>query len=135
MNINNVIICVDDERIVLESLRNQLRSQYSGRYLFETADNAEEALELINELVLEKFNIVIIVSDWLMPGVKGDEFLIQVHKKHPNIVKIMLTGQADSDAIKNAFENAALLRCLSKPWKAEELFETIETGISKLNIN
>ena len=42
---------------------------------------------------------IIIVSDWLMPGMKGDEFLIQVHQKFPHIVKVLLTGQADSEAI------------------------------------
>jgi len=44
-----VILCVDDERIVLESLRTQLRQAFGDAYLYEGAEDAEEALEVINE--------------------------------------------------------------------------------------
>jgi len=67
--------------------------------LYEVAENADEAWEVIEELVEEECDILIVVSAWLMPGIKGDEFLIALHKKYPNIVKVMLTGQADQDAI------------------------------------
>ena len=78
----------------------------------------------------ENISLIIIVSDWLMPGTKGDEFLIQVHAKYPQIVKIMLTGQADLAAIERAKKLANLYRCLFKPWDENELVETIETGLN-----
>jgi len=93
------------------------------------AESADEALEIIEELYEEDHEIIVIVSDWLMPGMKGDEFLIQVHEKYPNIVKVMLTGQADDDAIERAQNEAHLHRCLYKPWNAKELIETIRSGI------
>ncbi|MAT38901.1 MAG: hypothetical protein CL946_04785 [Ectothiorhodospiraceae bacterium] len=87
---------------------------------------------MIDELVAEDVRIMVIVSDWLMPGIKGDEFLIKVHEKYPGIVTVMLTGQADALAIEQAREKANLLRCLHKPWTEEELIETITLGLEKV---
>jgi response regulator RpfG family c-di-GMP phosphodiesterase len=126
------ILCVDDESMILESLREQIQNRLGDEYVYETAENAAEGLEVIQELVDEGTDVLIIVSDWLMPGQKGDEFLIEVHKKFPGIVKVMLTGQADEAAIKNAKENANLHACLFKPWSEEELVNTITSGLKKL---
>jgi DNA-binding NtrC family response regulator len=128
---NKAILCVDDEQIVLDCLREQILSDFRDDYLCETANSAEEAWEVIDELVAEKITLLVIVSDWLMPGVKGDEFLIAVHQKFPNIVKVILTGQADRSAIQRAEEQANLFRCLHKPWNTEELLTTIRLGIER----
>ncbi|ATS18457.1 response regulator [Synechococcus sp. PCC 6717] len=125
-----VILCVDDERVILESLRTQLRTAFGERYFYETAESAEEALEIIDELQGDSADIIVIVSDWLMPKVRGDEFLIQVHQRFPKVVKVMLTGQADEAAIQRAIEQANLHRCLYKPWHSDELVETIRSGLS-----
>ena len=130
--VKKAILCVDDERIILDSLKEQIENKLGDEYIYETAENAEEGLEVIEELVAENTEVLIIVSDWLMPGIKGDEFLIEVHKKFPGIVKVMLTGQASEDAITNAKENADLHACLFKPWKEDELINTIKEGLKKL---
>ncbi len=127
-----VILCVDDERIVLDSLRSQLQGSFGNAYLYEVAEDAEEALEVIEEFRDDESKIIIIISDWLMPGMKGDKFLIRVHQEFPNIIKILLTGQADESAIKRAEEQANLHCCLPKPWSEEELVETIKSGLAKL---
>jgi CheY-like chemotaxis protein len=127
-----VILCVDDEEVVLDSLKIQLKNFFADQYLYEVAESADEAMEVIEELNLEDKPVIVIVSDWLMPGIKGDEFLIQVHQKFPKVVKIMLTGQADEAAIARATQYANLHRCLHKPWTGEELIETIKSGLQKL---
>jgi CheY-like chemotaxis protein len=128
-----VILCVDDEVVVLNSLKIQLKKEFGDAYLYEVAENADEALEIIEELKEEEeSDILVIVSDWLMPGIKGDEFLIRVHEKHPNIVKVMLTGQADELAIERVKEQAKLHRCLYKPWDRKELIEAIKSGLAKI---
>ncbi|MBF0469677.1 MAG: response regulator [Desulfamplus sp.] len=127
-----VILCVDDEKFVLDTLRTQITSHYGSDYECEIAENAEEALELIEEYHIDNLDLIIIVSDWLMPGIKGDEFLVRVHQKFPDIVKVMLTGQADADAIDRVKREASLHRCLHKPWKEHDLIETIKTGLEKL---
>ncbi|HEY9299438.1 MAG TPA: response regulator, partial [Phormidium sp.] len=100
--------------------------------VYEVAESADEALEIIEELQSEQTDILVIVSDWLMPGIKGDEFLIRVHEKYPEIIKVMLTGQADDIAIERVKEKAALHNCLYKPWSSQELIETIKSGLEKL---
>lgn len=127
-----VILCVDDEVAILDSLKIQLKNAFDDTYLYEAAESADEALEIIEELEEDGLDIIVIVSDWLMPGIKGDEFLIQIHKKFPRVVKIMLTGQADEAAIDRATKKANLHRCLYKPWTGEELVEAIKSGIAKL---
>ncbi|WP_319266346.1 response regulator [uncultured Draconibacterium sp.] len=124
------IVCVDDENIILDSLGEQIKNIFGNEYLYESAENAEEGMEVIQELEEEDIDVLVIVSDWLMPGKKGDDFLIEVHKKFPKIVKVMLTGQADEKAINNAIKNAGLHAYLSKPWSAEDLEQVIKTGLA-----
>ncbi|MBD1885954.1 MULTISPECIES: response regulator [Microcoleus] len=127
-----VILCVDDERMVLDSLRTQLAAEFGNAYTYEGAEDAEEALEVISELYDEKITLILIICDWLMPGIKGDELLIRIHQNYPHVIKIMLTGQADQVAIDRAKKQANLHSCLSKPWLESELLETIKSGLSKL---
>lgn len=127
-----VILCVDDEQVILDSLKILLKGAFSDSYLYEFAQSAEEALEIIHEVQSDETPVLVIVSDWLMPGTKGDEFLIKVHQKFPNIVKIMLTGQADQEAIERAQELASLHCCVYKPWDSRDLIDKIKSGLKKL---
>jgi CheY-like chemotaxis protein len=123
------ILCVDDEAIVLKSLSIELQKEFQDEYLYEFAESPDEALEIIEELNTDEIEILLIVSDWLMPGMKGDEFLIRVHQKYPSIVKIMLTGQADATAVARAKKDANLYQCLRKPWDSEQLIATIRSAL------
>jgi serine phosphatase RsbU (regulator of sigma subunit)/CheY-like chemotaxis protein len=121
-----LIICVDDERIVLDSLRAELSSSFGDRFSFEIADNGEEALQLIAEAHAEGLDIPVVISDQLMPGMKGDEFLIAVNKIYPDSKKILLTGQASAEAVGNAVNFARLYRYIAKPWEQNDLRLTVE---------
>lgn len=125
------ILCVDDEGVVLESLEIELRKAFDNAYLYEFAESADEALEIIEELVEEDVNILLVVSDWLMPGMKGDDFLILINQKYPQIITILLTGQADKEAIERARVQAKLHAYLHKPWKSDELIEVMKSGLAK----
>ena len=127
-----VFLCVDDEKMVLDSLRTQLAAAFGDAYIYERAEDAEEALDVINDLNEEGSRVILIISDWLMPGMRGDELLIEIHKNYPNVIKIMLTGQADKVAIERAKKQANLHSCLFKPWLESDLLDTIKSGLSKL---
>lgn len=124
------ILCVDDEIVILEVLQEQISRHFGEQFLYEAAESAEEALEIIEELSDGGVKIVVIVSDWLMPGMRGDEFLVQVHQQFADITKILLTGQADGEAIERAKREANLYSCIHKPWRQEELLETITTALN-----
>jgi CheY-like chemotaxis protein len=121
-----VILLVDDERVVLESLKNQLRNLFGRRFRYEAAENVADAWEVLDDLGNDGVDVVLIVSDWLMPDTKGDVFLTEVRARFPRTARVMLTGQADPDAIERAYKEAAVVRVLSKPWTEAELKETVE---------
>jgi len=128
-----VILCVDDEQIILKSLRDQITRNFGGQYLCELAESADEALEIIEELKEDDIDILIIVSDWLMPNMKGDEFLIKVHHQFPDITKVLLTGQADEEAIEQTRQQANLHRYLPKPWDEATLIEVLKSGLEGID--
>ncbi len=126
-----VILCIDDERIILDSIKSQLIRNLGDEFIFEFAEDANEGLELLDELMSEDSQILLIVSDWLMPGMKGDEFLIKVHQKYPNLKKILLSGQADTEAVERAVQEAGLYKFMNKPWDEKELIETIKNIVNQ----
>ena len=124
-----VLLCVDDEIIVLTALKDQLRRAFGNDFHIDVAESAEEALELLDELSEQGHRLLVIVSDWLMPGMKGDDFLVEAHKRFPTVVKIMLSGQAEQAAVDRAKKEAGLHEFLAKPWNAAELVESINQGL------
>jgi len=125
------ILCVDDEAPILKVLKEQLKRLFGNQYIYEVAQSAAEAWTVINELEQEEVQILIIVSDWLMPNVRGDEFLAQVHQRFPEVVNVMLTGQADEAAIDRAKKHANLYACIHKPWTEQELQTVIQKALNR----
>jgi DNA-binding NtrC family response regulator len=125
------ILCVDDEKIVLDSLQEQLRNTFGDEFEYEIAESVDEAWEVIEDLVSQGYEMVLVISDWLMPRVKGDTFLIELHQKYPDTVTIMLTGQADPEAVENAYQNANLYAYIRKPWREEDLINYVNNALKK----
>ncbi|MEM9163128.1 MAG: histidine kinase dimerization/phospho-acceptor domain-containing protein, partial [Cyanobacteria bacterium P01_F01_bin.4] len=124
------IICVDDESTVLETLKEQLgRHLRTNRFLIEVAETGSEALEIIEELREDDIDVALVISDQIMPGMRGDELLVKVHKQHPEILKILLTGQANTEAVGNAVNNANLYRYIAKPWEETDLCLTVNEAL------
>jgi len=130
-----IILCVDDETTILNGLKWNLKQIFGDAYSYEFAEDAEEAMEVVEEFKQEGEEIQLIICDWLMPGKKGDEFLIELHQLYPKIVKIMLTGQADQDAIERAKTKANLHTCLLKPWGNQEFQQALTSGLDKFVTN
>lgn len=129
------ILCVDDEKIVLDSLQEQLEATFGDRFTYEIAESVDEAWEVIDDLVGDNYEMVLVISDWLMPRVKGDTFLVDVHNQYPQTVTIMLTGQADPDAVQNAMENANLFAYIKKPWREEDLIARVNSALIQLGLS
>ena len=125
---DRVILLVDDEKTILDSLKQQLRHLFGDRFVYETAEDVPEAWEVLDDLNEAGARVVLIVSDWLMPGVRGDEFLTEVRRKHPGIMRVLLTGQADEDALQRAREKAEVLRIIHKPWTKDDLRAVISAA-------
>jgi signal transduction histidine kinase len=118
------ILCVDDEAIVLDSLKEQLKRRFPNCAI-EIAESGEEALTILQELQAENYDLALVISDQLMPGMKGDQLLRQVHQQAPQVLTVLLTGQASSEAIGNAVNGANLYRYIAKPWDETDLGLTV----------
>ena len=127
--IKQVIICVDDETSVLRSLKAELKKAVGNDYFIEIAEGGEEALELVEELLEKGHEVPLVISDYIMPDMKGDELLKRVHQLSPKTLKVMLTGQADIEAVTNAINYAKLYRYIAKPWQSEDLRLTVTEAI------
>lgn len=120
------ILCVDDEAIILMALKQELRASFGTSIDYETAYNADQALTTIKELRDEGIDLILVISDWLMPGIKGDEFLLEARKLYPTASAIMLTGQADDSSLATLQSSLPDLVVMRKPWNAKELKQAIE---------
>jgi two-component system sensor histidine kinase ChiS len=124
-----VILCIDDERIILTSLKEQLRRRFQSQYLIETVESGEEALEILEEFMEDAIDMPVVIADQIMPGMKGDELLREIHTVSPKTLKIMLTGPANADPVGNAVNFANLYRYISKPWEENDLAMTVTEAL------
>jgi len=124
------IICVDDERNILLMLRNQLMHFFLDCKI-EIAESGDEALEVIEEILSNGGDVALVIADQIMPKMKGDEFLIELHNRHPEILKVMLTGQANVEDIGNVVNRGNLYRFISKPWNETDLRLTVVEALRR----
>ncbi|GAB3007624.1 hypothetical protein GCM10027051_04510 [Niabella terrae] len=116
----NNILYLDDEVHNLNSFRAIFRRTYK---IF-TANTAEEARKILNEN-----EIHLIITDQRMPQVTGIEFLESIIPQFPNIPRILLTGFTDINAVIDAINRGSVFKYVQKPWKEEELRETIDAAL------
>ncbi|MBC8044850.1 MAG: response regulator, partial [Rhizobacter sp.] len=117
-NIN--ILLVDDEPLVLQSLSATFRKQYNVY----TATNGKDAIEIVRQR-----QIHVVLSDQRMPGMLGHEVLRIIKTISPATIRILLTGYSDLDAIMNSVNSGEVFRYLTKPWKVEQLRETVGAAV------
>jgi CheY-like chemotaxis protein len=120
------IVCVDDEAIQLLALKREIQRAFGQRYIVETALDAEQALATLDSLADDGVEIFMIITDWLMPGIRGDELILSARAKFPGLRSILMTGQVDEEAKRRCVEAGGVIKILGKPWKKEELFAAIE---------
>lgn len=116
------ILCVDDERNVLRSLE---RIFLDDDYLILTAVSGEEGLELLSAMP----QVQVVISDYRMPGMNGVEFLKEVFNRHPDTIRIVLSGYADTAAVVAAINEGKIYKFIPKPWNDDELRVTVEKAL------
>lgn len=116
------VLIVDDEADVLLSLTGLLRREFK---VF-TANSGAEALEIMNE-----HEIHVVMTDQRMPTMTGVELMQQLRNEHPEAVRIVFTGYADTRAVIDAINNGELYRYLTKPWDPDDLIEVLHQATAK----
>lgn len=121
MDYDRAILIVDDEAIILMALRQELRAALGPGYRYEVAMNAADALAVFDRLAGLGVRIVLVITDWLMPGMRGDEFLMRVRASHPEVRTILVSGQTDEDKLQTLKSSGALDVFMKKPWEGKRL--------------
>jgi len=125
----SVILCVDDEKMVLSSLKAELKANFGAEHLIEISEDSTEAVEIFESLINDGFDVPLVISDYIMPNMRGDELLKMIHEKSPKTLTIMLTGQATAEGITNAVNWAHLYRFIPKPWDPKDLILTVREAL------
>jgi len=119
------VLFVDDEPLVLESLRRALR----GRYDIATATSGATGLELIGESLTQGDPFAVIVSDMMMPVMSGVEFLARAADLTPDSIAMILSGQADLEQTIKVVNSANLFRFLTKPLAPDALCRALDHAL------
>lgn len=120
----HTILIVDDEQDVLDSLRRTLRHE---NYEVLTSTSPRDALDM-----LQRANVDILISDIDMPEMTGLELIGRARKRYPDVVRILLTGDASIQSALEAINEGSVHKYLTKPWSARDLRDTLRTTISGL---
>jgi diguanylate cyclase (GGDEF)-like protein len=116
------ILIIDDEINILQAMKRQLR----GKFDIDLANGGAEALALIND---NDSAYAIVISDMNMPGISGLELLEYFKIQAPDMIRIMLTGNADQETAQKAVNQSEVFRFLTKPCSQEQLVEVIELAL------
>jgi sigma-B regulation protein RsbU (phosphoserine phosphatase) len=128
MNTIYTVVLIDDDILVLQALRDQLKPAFQN-ISFETCQSGEEALELVEQIMADGGTLAAVVSDHLMDGMSGAELLVRLQLLVPKARKIMLTGQAGLEDVSRAVNSGALYRYIAKPWNADDMRMTLHEAL------
>lgn len=130
------ILCIDDEPEVLEAVERSI-APLEKYFPIDTADSADDAREVIREILDDGDHIGVVLCDHVMPGENGVDLLIELGQKAATAKtrKVLLTGQAGLDATILAVNKAGLDHYVAKPWNSAELVETVRTQLTEFVIS
>jgi len=114
---DHTVLFVDDEVNILKAVQRLLRHEPT-RVL--CAARGSEALELLDHNAVQ-----VVVTDQRMPEMSGVELLAEVRERHPDVVRMMLTGYTEMNIAVEAINRGEIYRLITKPWNDEELKATI----------
>lgn len=115
---SRTLLLVDDEPNMLFALKRLLRRNDCEILL---ANSAEEGLDM-----MARHHVDVILSDERMPGMNGVQFLRTAKERHPDTVRIVLSGYTELESVTNAINEGAVYRFLTKPWEDSLLKKHVE---------
>jgi len=124
--IKHTVLCVDDEPSILRTLERLLRKE---NYTLITSSRAREGLD-----ILEKNDVHLVISDQRMPEMSGIEFLSEVKKQYPDVIRIILTGYTEVDAITEAINRGSIYKFFLKPWNDDNLKLEIRKALEQFDL-
>ena len=118
---NSTVLFVDDDPAILSALVRLLHKQ---PYEVLVAHSAEDAMDM-----LRRFEVDVVVSDEMMKGMRGTEFLSWVANHYPDTVRLVMTGQPSVPSMQTAINDVGVFRYLTKPVRDFDLAMTIRDAL------
>ena len=115
------VLIVDDEPNVCQALR---RAMHREPYEVLSAASAEEALALLAEREID-----VVIADENMPGLKGSMLLARIRNQWPDIVRMMLTGDARLETVVSAVNRSEIFRFFIKPANEAEIIVSVREAL------
>jgi YesN/AraC family two-component response regulator len=122
----NTLLVVDDQKMILSALKRLLRGMDVECFF---ALTGREALSII-----ENNEIHVILSDLNMPVMNGIELLKRVKEMQPEIIRLILSGNPESQTVLKAINDGNILRCILKPWDNIELITVLKQAFDLYNL-
>jgi response regulator RpfG family c-di-GMP phosphodiesterase len=122
----HTVLCVDDERNILQSLKRLLRKE---SYHLLLANSGDEAFKL-----LEANKVHLIISDQRMPEMNGTEFMAVVKERYPDALRVILTGYTDVDSITESINKGHIYKFFLKPWNDHNLKLEIRQALDQYDL-
>ena len=126
MKHNRSVLFVDDEPNILKSLQRLLRNEDMNVLC---AATGSEALRMLEESPAQ-----VVVTDQRMPEMTGVELLSAVRQRHPEIIRMMLTGFTEIKVAVEAINQGEIYRLITKPWNDDELRATIRQAFEQADL-
>lgn len=120
---NSTILIVDDQELIRDLLEDALKRE---RFIVLSASSAEEALA-----ILATDPVDVVISDEVMPGMSGSDFLSVVRKNYPDTIRMILTGHARIDSAIKAINEGEVYRFFTKPCNVVDLMVSIKQGLNQ----
>jgi len=121
------VLFVDDEQSIRNAIERMYLERDDVRCLF--AASGQEGLD-----ILEREEVWVVLSDYLMPGMRGIEFLSRVKGRWPDVVRIMMTAYADISIAIDAINKSEAYRFVTKPWNNQGLMDTVDEALMRFHL-
>ena len=128
---NKAILSVEDDQEALNALRMQLERNFSDEYMLEFAQNVDEAISVIDELIATRVNVILLLSDWYMPVKNADVLVEYIKSKNPNVRVIVLSGQLNMEKAGQMLDEHIIDKVIMKPWDEAALVSQIKTFLAE----
>ncbi len=115
------ILFVDDDRSILKTCKRIFLDENVNCITFNSPFHALKRIEQIQPAV--------VISDQMMPGMKGTQFLSKVKTKYPKAIRLLMTGYTDIDALISAINLGHVFRFIEKPWSEEIMKNCVHNAI------
>lgn len=121
------VLFVDDEQSIRNAIERMYLERDDLRCLF--AASGQEGLD-----ILAKEDVWVVVSDYLMPGMRGIEFLSKAKGLRPDTIRIMMTAYADLTIAIDAINKSEAYRFVTKPWNNKELMDMVDEALMRYEL-